>query len=146
MQSSSKLARRPQGSFFAVQKLAPLISRGGCVVLTTSIANVKGMAGNATYGAAKAALRSFARTLATELLPREIRVNAVSPGPIDTPIVGKVFPADAAAQIREKMIGMVPMKRFGTSEEIAKAVLFLAFDATFTTGAELPVDGGWTQL
>jgi NAD(P)-dependent dehydrogenase (short-subunit alcohol dehydrogenase family) len=105
------------------------------------------MPGNAAYGAAKAALRSFARTLAADLLPREIRVNAVSPGPIDTPIIGKAFPGkDAADQIREKMIGMVPMKRFGTSDEIAKAVLFLAFDATFTTGAELPVDGGWSQL
>ena len=134
-----------KGPFFAVQKLAPLINRGGAVVLTTSIANVKGMPGNATYGAAKAALRSFARVLAAELLPREIRVNAVSPGPPDTPIIGKTF-GDMAAQIREQMTGMVPMKRFGTSEEIAKAVLFLAFDATFTTGAELPVDGGWSQL
>ena len=81
---------------------------------TTSIANVKGMAGNATYGAAKAALRSFARTLAAELIPREIRVNAVSPGPIDTPILGKAFPGKGeAAQIREKMTGMVPMKRWG---------------------------------
>jgi NAD(P)-dependent dehydrogenase (short-subunit alcohol dehydrogenase family) len=135
-----------KGPIFAVQKLAPLINRGGSVVLTTSIANVKGMPGNATYGAAKAALRSFARTLAAELLPREIRVNAVSPGPIDTPILGKAFPGDEATQIREKMMGMVPMKRWGKSEEIAKAVLFLAFDATFTTGAELPVDGGWSQL
>ena len=134
-----------KGPLFAVQKLTPLINRGGSVVLTTSIANVKGMPGQAAYGAAKAALRSFARTLAAELLPREIRVNAVTPGPIDTPILAKVF-GDAAAQIREKMIGMVPMKRWGTSEEIAKAVLFLAFDATFTTGAELPVDGGWSQL
>jgi NAD(P)-dependent dehydrogenase (short-subunit alcohol dehydrogenase family) len=136
-----------KGPLFAVQKLAPLINRGGAVVLTTSIANVKGMPGNATYGAAKAALRSFARTLAAELLPREIRVNAVTPGPIDTPILGKAFPGrDEAAQIREKMTGMVPMKRWGKSEEIAKAVLFLGFDATFTTGAELPVDGGWSQL
>jgi len=134
-----------KGPLFAVQKFAPLINRGGSVVLTTSIANVKGMAGNATYGAAKAALRSYARTLAAELVPLEIRVNAVTPGPIDTPIVEKAF-KDAASQIREKMIGMVPMKRWGTSEEIAKAVLFLAFDATFTTGAELPVDGGWSQL
>jgi NAD(P)-dependent dehydrogenase (short-subunit alcohol dehydrogenase family) len=136
-----------KGPLFAVQKLAPLINRVGAVVLTTSVANVKGMASNATYGAAKAALRSFARTLAAELVPREIRVNALTPGPIDTPIIGKAFPdKDVAAQLREKMIGMVPMKRWGTSEEIAKAVLFLAFDATFTTGAELPVDGGWSQL
>jgi NAD(P)-dependent dehydrogenase (short-subunit alcohol dehydrogenase family) len=136
-----------KGALFALQKLAPLINRGGSVVLTTSIANVKGMPGNLAYGAAKAALRSFARTLAAELLPRDIRVNAVSPGPIDTPILGKAFPdKDAVAQIREKMTGMVPMNRWGKSEEIAKAVLNLAFDATFTTGAELPVDGGWSQL
>ena len=136
-----------KGPLFAVQKLAPFINRGGAIVLTTSIANVKGMPGNAAYGAAKAALRSFARTLAAELASWEIRVNAVTPGPIDTPIIGKAFPdKDVAAQIREKMTGMVPMKRLGTSEEIAKAVLFLAFDATFTTGAELPVDGGWSQL
>ncbi|PMQ06177.1 Levodione reductase [Dyella sp. AD56] len=136
-----------KGPFFAVQKLAPLMNRGGAVVLTTSVANVKGLPGQATYGAAKAALRSFARTLAAELVTREIRVNAVSPGPIDTPILDKVFPdKNVAAQVREKMIGMIPMRRFGTSEEIAKAVLFLAFDATFTTGAELPVDGGWSQL
>ncbi len=136
-----------KGPLFAVQKLAPLINRGGSIVLTTSIANVKGMPGQAAYGAAKAALRSFARTLAAELLPREIRVNAVTPGPIDTPILGKVFTGKGEAdQIREKMSGMVPMKRFGTSDEIAKAVLFLAFDATFTTGAEFPVDGGWSQI
>ena len=136
-----------KGPLFAVQKFAPLINRGGSVVLTTSIANVKGMAGNATYGAAKAALRSFARTLAAELVPHEIRVNAVTPGPIDTPILGKVFTnKDEAVQMREKVIGMIPMKRWGMSDEIAKAVLFLAFDATFTTGAELPVDGGWSQI
>jgi NAD(P)-dependent dehydrogenase (short-subunit alcohol dehydrogenase family) len=136
-----------KGPFFAVQKLAPLINRGGSVVLTTSVANVKGLPGQATYGAAKAALRSFARVLATELLPREIRVNAVSPGPIDTGILEKVYPAeDMRTKIKGHVLGMIPMKRFGTSEEIAKAVLFLAFDATFTTGLEIPVDGGWSQL
>jgi NAD(P)-dependent dehydrogenase (short-subunit alcohol dehydrogenase family) len=136
-----------KGPVFAVQKLAPLINKGGSIVLTTSIANVKGMPGQTAYGGAKAALRSFAWTLAVELLPREIRVNAVTPGPIDTPILGKVFTGKGEAdQIREKMSGMVPMKRFGTSAEIAKAVLFLAFDATFTTGAEIPVDGGWSQI
>ena len=136
-----------KGPFFAVQKLAPLMNRGGAVVLTTSIANVKGMPGLAAYGAAKAALRSFARVLAAELLPREIRVNAVSPGPIDTPILNKSFPdKDMAAEVSRQMREANPMKRFGTSEEVAKAVLFLAFDATYTTGAELPVDGGWSQL
>ena len=89
-----------KGPFFAVQKLAPLMNQGGAVVLTTSIANVKGMPGLAAYGAAKAALRSFARMLAAELLPRGIRVNAVTPGPIDTPIIGKAFPdKDMAAGV-----------------------------------------------
>ena len=84
---------------------------------------------------------------AAELLPRGIRVSAVSPGPTETPIIGKAFPDKAvAAQLLGQMAEAVPMKRFGTSEEVAKAVLFLAFDATFTTGAELPVDGGLSQL
>jgi NAD(P)-dependent dehydrogenase (short-subunit alcohol dehydrogenase family) len=136
-----------KGPFFAVQKLAPLMNRGGAVVLTTSIANVKGMPSLAAYGAAKAALRSFARVLAAELLPQGIRVNAVSPGPIDTPIIGKAFPdKNVAAQVTGQMREANPMKRFGTSAEVAKAVLFLAFDATYTTGAELPVDGGLSQL
>jgi NAD(P)-dependent dehydrogenase (short-subunit alcohol dehydrogenase family) len=136
-----------KGPFFAVQKLSPLINRGGSVVLTTSVANVKGLPGQSTYGAAKAALRSLTRTLATELLPQDIRVNAVSPGPIDTGILEKVFlTEEMRAHVKEHTVTMIPMKRFGTSDEIAKAVLFLAFDATFTTGLEVPVDGGWSQL
>ena len=136
-----------KGPFFAVKKLAPLMNQGGAVVLTTSTANVKGMPLLAAYGGAKAALRSFARMFAAELLPRGIRVNAVSPGPTETPIIGKAFPdKDVAAQVTGQMREANPMKRFGMPEEIAKAVLFLAFDATFTTGAELPVDGGLSQL
>jgi len=101
----------------------------------------------AAYGGAKAALRSFARMFAVEFLPRGIRVNAVSPGPTETPMVGKAFPdKDVAAQLMGQMTEAIPMKRFGKAEEVAKAVLFLAFDATFTTGVELPVDGGWSQL
>ncbi len=136
-----------KGPFYAVQKLAPLITRGGSVVLTTSTANIKGMPMIGAYGGAKAALRSFARMFAVEFLPRGIRVNAVSPGPTETPVVAKVWPdKDVAAQAVAQMTEAIPMKRFGTSEEVAKAVLFLAFDATDTTGAELPVDGGWSQL
>jgi NAD(P)-dependent dehydrogenase (short-subunit alcohol dehydrogenase family) len=136
-----------KGPFFAVQKLSPLINQGGAVVLTTSTANIKGMPMIAAYGGAKAALRSFARTFAAELLPRGIRVNAVSPGPTETPIIGKALPDKATAdQLTAQMREANPMKRFGTPEEVAKAVLFLAFDATFTTGLELPVDGGWSQL
>ncbi len=136
-----------KGPFFAVQRLASLINQGGAVVLTTSTANIKGMPMVAAYGGAKAALRSFARTFAAELLPRGIRVNAVSPGPIETPIIGKAFPDKATADhLTAQMREANPMKRFGAPEEVAKAVLFLAFDATYTTGLELPVDGGWSQL
>jgi len=136
-----------KGPFFIVQKLAPLITRGGSVVFTTAISNAKGMPMLAAAGATKAALRSFARTFAAELLPQEIRVNAVSPGPIDTPTWDTAFPdKDMAAHIIGQMTEANPMKRLGKPEEVAKAVLFLAFDATFTTGAEITVDGGQSQL
>ncbi|HWC82622.1 MAG TPA: glucose 1-dehydrogenase [Pseudonocardiaceae bacterium] len=135
-----------KGAYFTVQKLAPLIVDGGAVVLTTSVANVKGLAGVSVYSASKAALRSMARTIARELMPRNIRVNAVTPGPIDTGILDKVMPAEAAEQTKNQMRENNPMKRFGRPEEITKAVLFLGFDATFTTGAELAVDGGASQL
>jgi NAD(P)-dependent dehydrogenase (short-subunit alcohol dehydrogenase family) len=136
-----------KGPFFAAKKLAPLINQGGAVVFTTAISNVKGMPMLAAAGATKAALRSLTRGFAAELLPRGIRVNAVSPGPTDTPSWGKAFPnKDMAAQLTGQMSEANPMKRLGKSEEVAKAVLFLAFEATFTTGAELPVDGGMSQL
>jgi NAD(P)-dependent dehydrogenase (short-subunit alcohol dehydrogenase family) len=136
-----------KGPFFAVQKLAPLINQGGSVVFTTAIANVKGMPLLAAYGGAKAAMRSFARTFAVELAPKGIRVNAVSPGPIETPLIGKSLPdKDMAAQVVGQLSDANPLKRIGTSEEVAKAVLFLAFDATYTTGAEFPVDGGMSQI
>jgi len=136
-----------KGPYFIVQKLAPLMPEGSSVVFTTSIANVKGMPNLSAYGAAKAALRSLTRTLAAELLPRGIRVNAVSPGPIQSPILLKIgLPKEAVDQMFVHMKESVPMKRVGQSDEVAKAVAFLAMDATYTTGAELPVDGGWSQL
>ena len=136
-----------KGPFFIVQKLAPLMPEGSAVVLTTSIANVKGMPMLSAYGAAKAALRSLARTLAAELLPRGIRVNAISPGPIETPIGLKTgIPKEMLEPFFVQMKESNPMKRIGQPEEVAKAVAFLAFEATYTTGAELPVDGGLSQL
>ena len=136
-----------KGPYFIVQKLVPLMPEGSSVVFTTSIANVKGMPNMSAYGASKAALRAITRSLAAELLPRGIRVNAVSPGPIESPILLKIgMPKEAADQVSLQMKESVPMKRIGQPEEIAKAVAFLAIDATYTTGAELPVDGGWSQL
>jgi NAD(P)-dependent dehydrogenase (short-subunit alcohol dehydrogenase family) len=136
-----------KGAYFTVQKLAPHIREGGSVVLNTSVVNVKGFNAMSAYSASKAALRSLARTFATELLPRKIRVNAVSPGPIETPIFGKMgIPEAAREETARQFAESVPMKRFGRAEEVARAALYLGFDATFTTGAELPVDGGLSQL
>ncbi|RBP12310.1 NAD(P)-dependent dehydrogenase (short-subunit alcohol dehydrogenase family) [Roseiarcus fermentans] len=139
-------ATNVRGAYFAAQRLAPLVARGGAIVVTTSIANVKGIPMVSAYSASKAALRSLVRSLAAELAPSGVRVNAVSPGPIDTPILGKSIPAEAAEAARREFQESNPMKRMGRSEEVAQAVAFLAFEATYTTGAELPVDGGASQL
>lgn len=135
-----------KGPYFTVQKLAPLLNAGSGVVLTTSITNVVGIPMISAYASSKAALRSMTRSLARELLPRKIRVNAVSPGPIDTGIMDKSMPKEAAEQTKEQMRQQIPMLRFGDPLEVAKAVAFLAFDATYTTGAEFPVDGGGSQI
>lgn len=140
------LLTNAKGPYFTVQKLSPLMAAGSSVVLTTSVANVKGIEGISAYAAAKAALRSMTRSLARELLPRGIRVNAVSPGPIDTGILEAALPADVAARTRAQMAAENPMERFGEPGEVALAVAFLAFQATYTTGAELAVDGGASQL
>ncbi|MER7015704.1 SDR family oxidoreductase [Saccharopolyspora sp. NPDC000359] len=140
------LAINAKGPYFTVQRLAPLLVEGGGVVVTTSVANALGVPMLSAYAAGKAALRSMTRSLARELLPRKIRVNAVSPGPIDSGILEKSLPAEAAAQTKAQMTADNPMLRMGTPTEVAKAVAFLAFDATYTTGAELVVDGGGSQL
>ncbi|TPJ78544.1 SDR family oxidoreductase [Mesorhizobium sp. B2-6-2] len=135
-----------KGAFFTAQRLLPLIRDGGAIVFTSSIADESGTGGMSVYSGSKAALRAFAKVLAAELLPRRIRVNVVSPGFIDTPTMGV---AGASAQERAAFMkigdAVTPMKRHGTAEEVARAVLFLAFDATFTTGARLTVDGGLGQ-
>ena len=135
-----------KGPYFTVQKLAPLMAKGSAVVVTTSVVNEMGYPMISAYSASKAALRSMVRSLARELLPRGIRVNAVSPGPIETGILDKTLPREAVSQTKQAMSEENPMKRFGLPEEVAKAVAFLAFQATYTTGAELVVDGGGSQL
>ncbi|MBT2400183.1 SDR family oxidoreductase [Streptomyces sp. ISL-100] len=135
-----------KGVFFTVQRLAPLISDNGSIVFTTSIANVTGTPGMGVYSGAKAAVRSFAQVFAAELMPRGIRVNSVSPGFIHTPTMGIVDASDEDRAILMKVGDeLTPMKRHGSPEEVATAALFFAFDATFTTGVELAVDGGLTQ-
>lgn len=133
-----------KGPFFTVQKLAPLLAEGSGVVLT-SIANQTGWDAVSVYSASKAALRSMARTLSRELLPRGIRVNAISPGSIDTGKLEKEVP-EKAARLKADFTASSPMRRWGHPDEFAPAVAFLAFDATYVAGVELVVDGGESQL
>lgn len=137
-----------KGVLFTVQKALPLLVDGASIVLNASIVSSKGMAAFSVYSATKAALRSFARTWTVDLKDRKIRVNAVSPGPIETPGVdGLAKTSEELAQIKANLASAVPMGRMGTSDEIAKAVSFLASDdASFITGIELFVDGGMAQI
>ena len=137
-----------KGLLFTVQKALPLMPDGAAVVLNASIVGSKGLPENSVYSATKAAVRSFARTWTTDLKARRIRVNAISPGTIDTPGLDNLLASSAVGEQRRKMIaGAVPLGRFGTPEEIAKAVAFLASDdASFIAGIELFVDGGFAQI
>jgi NAD(P)-dependent dehydrogenase (short-subunit alcohol dehydrogenase family) len=134
-----------RGAYFTIQKLLPLLRSGSSVVLTTSIAADLGFATSSAYGATKAALSSLARTLSNELASRGIRVNEVSPGPIETPIYEKLGMAAAeTAGFKETMAGMVPLKRMGAPEEVAKAALFLASDdSSYLLGSKIRIDGGF---
>jgi NAD(P)-dependent dehydrogenase (short-subunit alcohol dehydrogenase family) len=137
-----------KGLLFTVQKALPLIVDGGAIILNSSVANTKGTAAFGVYSATKAAVRSFARTWTSELKDRKIRVNAISPGPIETPIFGKMGLADQ--QIEEfgaNISAQIPLGRFGKAEEIAKAALFLASDdASYVAGVDLYVDGGMVAV
>jgi NAD(P)-dependent dehydrogenase (short-subunit alcohol dehydrogenase family) len=137
-----------KGLLFTVQKAVPLMPDGGSIVLNASIAGSKGIPGFSVYSATKAAVRSFARSWANELKGRRIRVNAISPGPIDTPIIDGLAPTkEAVAQMKADFAAGVPLGRWGAPEEIASAALFLATDeSSFVTGAELFVDGGMAQV
>lgn len=140
--------RNVGGTVFTVQKALPLLNEGASVVLLGSTAATRSSATFGMYGASKAAIRSFARTWASELAPRGIRVNAIVPGPVETQGLKELAPdADAAAGLLQTLASTVPLGRLGRPEEIASAVLFLASDASsFMTGAELDVDGGQNQV
>jgi NAD(P)-dependent dehydrogenase (short-subunit alcohol dehydrogenase family) len=137
-----------RGLLFSVQKALPLLPDGASIILNSSIAGSKGLSSNSVYAATKAAIRSFARTWTTDLKDRRIRVNAVSPGSIDTPGLSDLLASGESGEQRRKMIpNLVPLGRFGTPEEIAKAVVFLASDdSSYITGTELFVDGGFAQV
>lgn len=134
-----------KGVFFTVQKALPLLRKGSSIVLTGSIGALKGIATGSVYAASKAGLRALGRCFAAELVGKGIRVNVVSPGPTDTPIIGRTvgLPPQAIPAIREQMIRNTPMHRMGTPEEVAAAVLFLASEeSAFVTGIDFLVDGG----
>jgi NAD(P)-dependent dehydrogenase (short-subunit alcohol dehydrogenase family) len=139
-----------KGLLFTVQKALPLFQDGdgGSIILTASVGGSKADPAMSVYGATKAAIRSFARTWTVELKHRKIRVNAISPGPIDTPIFnGLAQSEEQIEQFKTSFVSTIPMGRMGSSDEIAKAVLFLASDdSSYVTGIELFVDGGRAQI
>jgi NAD(P)-dependent dehydrogenase (short-subunit alcohol dehydrogenase family) len=137
-----------KGVLFTVQKALPLFRDGGSIILNASIVSSKGMEAFSVYSATKAAVRSFARTWTVDLKQRKIRVNALSPGPIDTPAVDRLGSTEEeVAQFKTNMAASVPLGRIGTPDEIAKAAVFLASDdSSFVTGIELFVDGGMAQI
>ena len=136
-----------KGLFFTVQKALPLLKDGASVILNASIATVRGFPGVSVYSATKAAVRSFARTWTNELRERRIRVNAISPGRIDTPIFESVQHGEALTQLKRGLAKDVPLGRLGNPDEIARAVAFLASDeASYISGIELFVDGGLAQI
>jgi NAD(P)-dependent dehydrogenase (short-subunit alcohol dehydrogenase family) len=137
-----------KGAYFTIQKALPFLNDNASIVLNTSIVAHIGMPNSSVYAASKAALITLARTLSAELVGRGIRVNAVSPGPVTTPILNRLgLPPEALEETRNSLKDQVPMKRFGLPEEIAKTVLFLAStDSSFLLGTEIIADGGMSQL
>src|ERR1700677_1319561 len=147
-QFDREFAINVKGLFFTVQKALPLLRDGSSIILNASIAAHMGMEGFSVYSATKAAVRSFARTWTSDLKGRKIRVNSLSPGPIETPIFGKMGLSEEQANgFKQALPGMVPLGRMGSDEEIARTVLFLASDdSSYITGIDLVVDGGMSQV
>ena len=137
-----------RGPWLALKHALPLLSEGANVIVNTSVVNQKGLAGAAAYAATKAALRAVVRGAATELAARKIRVNAISPGPIDTPGYDNLgLTGQQIEEFKKKVVNSVPLGRMGSPDEIAKAVLFLASDdSSYVSGIELFVDGGMAQI
>ena len=138
-----------RGVYFTIQKAVPLLNDGASIIVNTSVAGEIGLPNGTVYAATKSALRSFTRSIAAELVDRGIRVNAVSPGPIETPagFARAGLSQEALDEMVKNIVNQVPMKRIGKPEEIAGAVAFLASqDASFITGAEITVDGGLAQI
>ncbi|WP_298317147.1 SDR family NAD(P)-dependent oxidoreductase [uncultured Aquimarina sp.] len=137
-----------KGPIIATKEALPHINDGGTILFTNSIVHQKGFDGLGIYSASKGALRAYQRVLTSEVKSRGIRVNAIAPGPIDTPIYGKMgLPEDVVEEMGKGFAQQVPLGRFGTSEEIAKSALFLASeDASYINGVELEVDGGLSQI
>jgi len=137
-----------KGVFFTIQKAIPQMNDNGSIILNTSFVNQAGVPTTSVYAASKAAVRSLARGVASELAARGIRVNVVSPGPISTPIYGKLgLPKETVEAFAANIVSQVPLKRFGKPEEVAQSALFLASNASsYVTGVELNVDGGLGQV
>ena len=142
------MATNLRGLFFTVQKAVPLFSKGAAVVLNASVSAHMGMPASSVYGASKAAVLNLAKTLSADLLPRGVRVNVVSPGPIATAIFDRMGLSEAEArQMKEAIVSQVPLKRFGQPDDIASAVLYLTSpESSYVVGTELVVDGGMIQL
>jgi NAD(P)-dependent dehydrogenase (short-subunit alcohol dehydrogenase family) len=141
-------ATNVKGLLFTVQKALPLMPQGASIILNASIVSIKGMEAFSVYSATKAAVRSFARSWTVDLKGKRIRVNTLSPGPIDTPGLSGLAPTeDAVNAIKSSLASSVPLGRLGDPDEIAKAAVFLASDdASYITGIELFVDGGMAQI
>ena len=137
-----------KGLLFTVKKALPLLPDGASIILNASVVGSKGLPANSVYSATKAAVRSFARTWTSDLKDRRIRVNAISPGAIDTPGLSDLLGSSEVGQQRMKMLStVIPHGRLGVPDEVAKAVVFLASDESrYVTGAELFVDGGFAQV